>query len=325
MRVVDYSGLIGTRSGSLVALRLSGVIDGRWVMLCKCDCGNEYETPASKYRSGVRKSCGCSQHNKAVDMTGHRFGSAIVIGRAPAASTGNCVPAMWRCLCDCGAEFVRSGGVIRHCESDNSGCLRCGYSRRSKKHGMAGCPAHVRWKAMIQRCHNPRNPSYKNYGGRGIAVCARWRKSFERFYADMGDPPTRRHTLERINNDAGYKPSNCEWATKHTQSRNRRTNRFLTLNGRTQCVVDWARELGITPGALSDRIDGGWDVARALTAGNTKAAKLYTAQNRTMTIEDWSASTGISVDAIYQRLRRGWTIERAVSVPARPSGRWSKS
>jgi hypothetical protein len=80
------------------------------------------------------------------------------------------------------------------------------------------------WSAMLQRCHDPKHRSYKNYGGRGITVCQRWRESFEAFLADMGEPPEK-HTLDRIDNDGNYEPSNCRWATRLMQSRNMRPRR----------------------------------------------------------------------------------------------------
>jgi len=88
-------------------------------------------------------------------------------------------------------------------------------------HGMFGTPEYWSWGGMIQRCHNPSNPAFHNYGGRGIKVCKRWRK-FENFYADMGPRPSPNHTLDRINNNHGYNPKNCRWATWLQQASNRR-------------------------------------------------------------------------------------------------------
>lgn len=119
------------------------------------------------------------------------------------------------------------------------------------------------WQAMKKRCCEPNHRSYKHYGGRGITVCDRW-QTFDNFYADMGEQPPG-HTLDRIDVNGNYEPSNCRWATAHEQSRNRRTNRLIEFNGETLCVVDWARRVGIHQNTLWQRIITGWPVERALT------------------------------------------------------------
>lgn len=129
----------------------------------------------------------------------------------------------------------------------------------------APSPEYNAWRALIQRCTNPRNPGYADYGGRGIRVCRRWLRSFSAFLADVGRRPTSQHTLERSNNDHGYEPGNVVWATRAEQLRNTRRTRHLTHDGRTQCLVDWAIELGIKPRALRARLDRGWTVEQALT------------------------------------------------------------
>lgn len=119
---------------------------------------------------------------------------------------------------------------------------------------------------MKTRCSRSTDPGYKNYGGRGITVCDRWLESFENFLADMGEPPTPKHSLERVDNDSGYSKENCKWATRAEQLRNKRTNRWISYRGRTMCLEDWAREVGITNHGLAGRIDkSGWSIERALT------------------------------------------------------------
>lgn len=98
---------------------------------------------------------------------------------------------------------------------------------------------------MIQRCKNPKNPSYHNYGGRGITICTEWRVSFATFLADMGAPPTPKHTLDRIDNDGNYGPDNCRWVLRAEQLRNYRRNIVLTFGGRTLLAKDWAIVTGV--------------------------------------------------------------------------------
>lgn len=124
-------------------------------------------------------------------------------------------------------------------------------------------PTYKSWHMMKQRCSNPKYSQYKDYGGRGIDFAPGW-MHFENFLAYMGERPPGT-TLERRDNDKGYWPDNCYWATKSEQQRNRRTNRTLELNGVAKLLTDWAESLGLTAHALHGRIQRGWSLERALT------------------------------------------------------------
>jgi len=124
---------------------------------------------------------------------------------------------------------------------------------------------------MITRCKNKNIDGYANYGGRGIKVCER-RHSFQNFYDDIGDMPAKNYSLEREDNNKGYTPCNTFWATKHTQSRNKRNNRMFTTDGKTQCMADWAKEIGICTASMIERLDK-WPLKRALTEPKNGAIK----------------------------------------------------
>jgi hypothetical protein len=183
---------------------------------------------------------------KTLNLVGERYGRLAVV--APAEMIAG--RKAYVCRCDCGAvKTVRSAylvsGKVRSC-----GCLRAETAAHTAQSGAKTDarrrdPLYSRWNCMVQRCHNPRNPSFRNYGGRGIEVCPQWRDSFARFIADMGNPPTPEHTIDRIDNDDGYKPENCRWATPAQQLRNRRGNIQLTAHGRTMTAKDWAQATGI--------------------------------------------------------------------------------
>jgi hypothetical protein len=117
---------------------------------------------------------------------------------------------------------------------------------------------------MIQRCTNPQNPEYHNYGERGVIVCGEWKTSFTPFFKDMGErlPGL---SLERIDNSAGYSPQNCKWALRSDQNRNKRNNRILTYNGKSQFLTDWAKSLGINKETLANRLRRGWTNDEALS------------------------------------------------------------
>lgn len=120
---------------------------------------------------------------------------------------------------------------------------------------MTGTKAYITWAKMINRCgsRTTNKKSIKNYIARGITVCDRW-KSFENFYADMGEPPTPKHSIDRINNNGPYSPENCRWASVKEQQNNKRNNRFITFSGDTKTIAQWSEFTGIPYSQLSMRI-----------------------------------------------------------------------
>lgn len=135
-----------------------------------------------------------------------------------------------------------------------------------KTHGMSATLIHRAWSGMLTRCTNKNTGSYHRYGGRGIKVCKRWLK-FENFLADMGEKPTGL-SLDRIDNNKGYYPSNCRWATTKEQNNNRRSNVYITFQGRTMTAAQWAAEKGMSRTTLWWRLNYyKWSVEKAL---NTK-------------------------------------------------------
>jgi hypothetical protein len=158
-----------------------------------------------------------------IDIAGQRFGRLVVIRRTGTKRTS----AVWLCHCDCGTNRHISGAALRSGNTQSCGCLHreavIESNRRKRRHGMAGTGTYRAWQDMKTRCTNSRRKCWNDYGGRGISICARWSNSFENFLADMGERPPGL-TLDRINNDDGYKPSNCRWATRLDQTHNRRPN-----------------------------------------------------------------------------------------------------
>jgi hypothetical protein len=124
-------------------------------------------------------------------------------------------------------------------------------------HGMKSVPEYTVWTHMRARCYDKNSISYPNYGGRGITICDRW-KSFKAFYEDMGSRPSPTHQLERINNDKGYSPENCKWATKLEQANNTRTNHLVTIDGSTKTIAEWSRKSGLGQGTIWYRVHRGW-------------------------------------------------------------------
>lgn len=198
---------------------------------------------------------------KKIDLTGHRFGKWTVIGLG-ISPHGYEHQQFWLCRCECGAEAVRKGGQLRHAEKRGvfQSCQSCG----AKRHGYTGTSTHRIWIQMRDRCRRQEHPAYARYGGRGITVCERW-QSFENFLADMGERPAG-HSLDRIDNDKGYSPENCRWATRTEQNRNKTGTRLLTFMNKTMTVTEWESETGIPRGTIYVRVNTlKWSVERALT------------------------------------------------------------
>lgn len=120
-----------------------------------------------------------------------------------------------------------------------------GHNNGKVTHGLSASSEHGIWSKMKARCLNINDPSYENYGARGIVVCDRWLNSFENFYKDMGPRPSKNHSIDRINNDGNYEPSNCRWATKKQQIDNRRTSILIEFKNQTKSLKDWCLEYNI--------------------------------------------------------------------------------
>lgn len=205
-------------------------------------------------------------------MIGERFGTWTVIDKASSRKAPLGTKTYFVCVCDCGTKReVRRDG-LKSGTSSNCGCLNTNaLIQRQTTHGLRDCPEYTSWYAMKERCCNPNNIGYERYGGRGIVVCSRWRNSFKNFYADMGPKPSPTHSLDRIDNNSHYSPSNCRWATLAEQARNKRTNNLLTLGDETLCITDWAKRTGIASTTLYARLKRGWSVQQTLETAVWKA------------------------------------------------------
>lgn len=197
--------------------------------------------------------------NKVKDITGQKFGKLTAVSFSHIKNH----EAMWHCVCDCGKKTVTSGPSMRKGETRSCGCLIL--ETRFKVHGMWQARMYKIWIGMKSRCYCPTYTNYRYYGGRGITVCPEWKDDFAQFYKDVGEPPTPKHSMDRINNDGNYEPGNVRWATKEEQMNNRRNNRFLTHNGETKTLKEWSLKLKIDDSTLFWRLDHGWSVEKTLT------------------------------------------------------------
>ncbi len=206
---------------------------------------------------------------KLIDLTGQKFGRLLVVSRSRNDETGR---ARWTCACDCGTVVIIHAGNLRSPNTRSCGCLRRDVTGRNHiVHGDAIrgrlAPEYNSWHGMIRRCTNPRDAAFSRYGGRGIVVCNPWLNSYKTFLHDMGRKPSGDLSIERIDNDLGYEPGNCRWATAKEQANNcrvRRDARLLELRGEVRRLFEWARLFEIHPTTLRGRISRGLPVEHAL-------------------------------------------------------------
>lgn len=212
--------------------------------------------------------------------------------------------------CSCGKESIHRIDLVK-CNHSKS----CGHSR--KKHGITYSPTWKSWQAMKRRCYNKNDDNYKHYGGRGIKVCDRWmyKRGFINFLEDMGERPSLEYTLHRINNDGDYCPENCKWATDEEQANAKSNSRYITFDGITQTMAQWARQLGVKPGLILNRLDNlGWDIEKALTTPPKDSNVYITYNNTTKNITEWGNELGIKPNVLAQRIRK-WGVEKAFNTP----------
>lgn len=196
------------------------------------------------------------------DIVGQTFNRLTVLGYVGSSK--------WECQCSCGMTTIVETGNLKSGHTKSCGCfVRDMLVERNTTHGMAHSPTYGTWLSMVHRCHHPNSLNYSYYGERGISVCDEWRNSPEAFHnyvTKLPDYGKEGYTLDRINNDGNYEPDNVRWASQDTQVKNTRHTRLITYDDRTQCIVDWARELHMHPNTLRTRLNWGWDVETAFFA-----------------------------------------------------------
>lgn len=246
--------LTGKRFGYYTVIERTENKNGRTMWKCRCDCGEERIVFASNLVRGLTRSCGCKQRDllsdaNKVDISGKKFGKLTVLKMLPD-TRGD---ALFECLCDCGNKTVCVGRDLKNGHTKSCGCLSMAAN------GLSYDRIYREWLNMRQRCQNEKHISYKDYGGRGIKVCDEWDNSFLAFHDwAMVNGYNDSLSIDRIDVDGNYEPSNCQWITMKEQQSNKRNNVFLTYCGETKSVSEWSKITGISISTLNSRRRKGW-------------------------------------------------------------------
>lgn len=327
-RIAAHIDLTGQKFYNLTPVEWIPAHDGiKGIWKCRCDCGKYTFVSTADLNRATTKSCGCMaktyiRDGHLEDLTGQRFGRLVaqelIIGQDWNAHR-------WKCVCDCGnIAFVRASnlkkGVTTSC-----GCYRTEVIRRSRAHKYSGeytskhTPVlYSMWISMRRRCNCPSEPSYKNYGGRGISICDEW-YDFETFQTwAYSHGYEKGLTIDRIDVDGDYCPENCRWADWYVQGNNRRNNVKYEFQGESHTLSEWSRILGYNRATLVSRIMSGWPIEKAFTAPVAPThvnQRIWTYQGETHRVYEWAEITGIPKNILFSRYKGGRSAERALTTP----------
>lgn len=264
-KIGNVKNLIGQRFGKLVvkARHPENTKQKRAIWICICDCGNEKLVPTNNLKDGCTQSCGCLHAPKVIEI-GKKFGMLTVTEDAGINKDNRKV---YKCLCECGNEIIVTPHDLIRGHYKACGCRRY---KGGYKHGLGHTRINASYNAMRYRCYNPKADCYHNYGGRGIKICDEWlgeegNLNFYNWAINNGYEDYL--TIDRIDNDGNYEPSNCRWADMEQQARNTRLNKKVNYQGKEWLLIELLEYLHISEkyDIIRDRIfKSNWDVEKAL-------------------------------------------------------------
>lgn len=275
INIGKFIDLTGEKFGRLKVLgraenkiRANGKTRTMW--RCLCECGNEVVVLADLLKSGKTKSCGCLQ-NEHEDLLGDRYGRLTVVAydgkRKRKSTTG--YKHYWLCKCDCGNEKVVEAYSLKTGRISSCGCLCI---ERHTKHNMRHTRLHEVWHSMKNRCKNPSHVAYSDYGGRGIKVCEEWQDFIPFMEWALNNGYSDELTIDRIDVNGDYEPTNCRWATMKEQGNNRRNNRRVTYHGISYTISELSDKTNIPYSKLSKIVKSDGDIETII---DETAAKYY--------------------------------------------------
>lgn len=346
---------IGQKFGALTVLEpvrhISSRGDTSWYWKVRCDCGQEkivvpYSTIKSQY-----PSCGCQRGKTkrkygGEEWIGRKFGKLTVDGIVVTRDPKGRSMIRWNTTCDCGNKILAVPSKLALGVQTGCVCVNREETRkRATKHGESHTRLFTIWVNMRDRCNNPKNKRYDRYGGRGISVCNEWNNNYEPFRdwsRENGYDENAKYgecTLDRIDVNGNYEPSNCRWTDIKTQQRNRTDNRIYEIDGRIKSLAEWCEDFNTSYSMVENRIRRGWDVKKALETSSggiganrttfheefrkKEVERKYHITRRFVEVDGEILSLkraciklGLPYQAVYLRITRyGMSIEEAINKP----------
>lgn len=258
--------LTGQKFGRLTVIKRNGSRNQKSLWECECECGNHTYVTADKLKSGKTRSCGCIAIERIInlnkgknltdDITGKRFKRLVVIGFSHYSEDKK--RTYWKCRCDCGNEIVTRGDSLKSGHTNSCGCYNkdiVAELKPSSTHNLSDTRIFHIWTGMKTRCYNKNAKNYVHYGGRGIKICQEWLDDFMNFYNwAMKNGYRDDLTIDRIDVNGNYEPSNCRWANSEQQANNKTNSSLFTYKGEEKTLTEWSRILGFNYETVKARI-----------------------------------------------------------------------
>jgi len=228
------------------------------------------------------------------------------------------------CRCVCGIEKEMGYESLRMRKTKSCGCLKRNYLGDAKRtHGLSNTLLYQKWGGIKDRCFNSNAPNYKYYGGRGISICKDWETDYTAFHKwAMDNGYQKGLTIERIDFNGNYEPSNCKWATWKEQQNNTSRTRFVKYKGQTKSLMLWCEELDLEYGTIKARLKLGWSIEKQLETKSSRSIKItnrpVTVEGETKNFKEMCKKYNIATSTVFNRINKGMSIQKAFLTPARP-------
>lgn len=244
-------------------------------------------------------------------MINKKFGKWLVLQRTEERDSHGSIK--YLCKCECGKEKLVDGYSLR--SGISKYCIDC---KNQKRYGKKkNKRINIIYNGMKARCYNSNTPEYKNYGGRGIKMCDEWINNPQSFYDwAMDNGYEEGLSIDRIDVNGNYEPSNCRWVTKEVQDNNRRNNRKITYKGKTKTLSQWSKKYNINIVTLSDRLKAGLSIEEALNKPVIKSGGkiLYTLNGETKLLSEWCKIYNINYQTAWKKSKKGYSIEKILKI-----------